>query len=766
MADKQVKHSDIIEDKVFQPTSDSADILLGKINLLIAGMKQLAVITGKKIPLADPKTLSEAEQLAEALRKIKDLEGGLTAAQKVRIQAQVITNEQTKKYREELKSQTGAVENSTQALRRMQRELANLPAGSKEFNKLAKEAGLLKDKIGDAQAAVKAFSSESKLTNAKTLFGQIGNDLKDLNFADAADKARQFAGVIKSMTFAEVLGGIKNFGTAMVEMGKSLLLNPFVLTAAAVTALGIALFKVWESFDAGDKVLKVARENLKEVRIETQKLRDALYETRLQNDLLLGNISEGDANIFREKISLSQKLTDIEAKRAAKIKEINDKAEEELGLTQKISASAQLLFNMQKQKAIMETNAEFDKQARLAEQDSAEKRKGLRIKEQQEIEKEKADAKVKADAEKKKSDAELEKIATEKKKSNQKLKADITKFNEQNTINEEQETEANLKEGDDKILAITKKANEEKLKADDAYYAEYKKRQKQEYDDQVEFNRKKREQDEKDRLKRIADEVEAGNKINDAIFNAAAERNSDEQRMNSEKLSEIDRQIDFQQQLALNGEKNTLDELEKERAKALEEKQRLDKQAAQQKEAEQLGEIFLEFYKAYASEKEGAFGKAISATLKGAGGKLLASSLAGAFAEGVEDFKGKGTGTSDSNIIAFSKGESVLTAKGTKETSGLASAVNERGYLGAQEWAMKNVFPKVAPISDERRDLEVMRSMLSVIHSDNKELIETIKNKTEWTISENLFGEIIKARKQNGMSRVTTVKNTPIINGR
>lgn len=56
--------------------------------------------------------------------------------------------------------------------------------------------------------------------------------------------------------------------------------------------------------------------------------------------------------------------------------------------------------------------------------------------------------------------------------------------------------------------------------------------------------------------------------------------------------------------------------------------------------------------------------------------EAASSAIAGAFATGVENFQGKGTGTSDSNLIAFSHGESVVTAKGTAENAGLTTAMN------------------------------------------------------------------------------------------
>lgn len=54
---------------------------------------------------------------------------------------------------------------------------------------------------------------------------------------------------------------------------------------------------------------------------------------------------------------------------------------------------------------------------------------------------------------------------------------------------------------------------------------------------------------------------------------------------------------------------------------------------------------------------------------------ILAQSV-DAFAEGVIDYKGKGTGTSDSNIVAISNGESVIKAKSTANSSKLLTGIN------------------------------------------------------------------------------------------
>ena len=53
----------------------------------------------------------------------------------------------------------------------------------------------------------------------------------------------------------------------------------------------------------------------------------------------------------------------------------------------------------------------------------------------------------------------------------------------------------------------------------------------------------------------------------------------------------------------------------------------------------------------------------------------------GAYKDGVIDFKGKGTGTSDSNLVRISKGESVITAKATQQYRPILEAMNSHKPL-------------------------------------------------------------------------------------
>lgn len=156
MSDEPIKHDQVIEPKVFDPASQSADILLEKMNALIAAFKQLILITGKKVPLTDPKTLSEAEQLAAALKKITELEGGLTAAQQAQIQAQQILNKQKADYRNELKAQVSAykaLENQFAAAAQKAKDLA---AAQGINSKAAKEAAQVANELNNKLKAIDA----------------------------------------------------------------------------------------------------------------------------------------------------------------------------------------------------------------------------------------------------------------------------------------------------------------------------------------------------------------------------------------------------------------------------------------------------------------------------------------------------------------------------------------------------------------------------------------------------------------------------------
>ena len=124
--------------------------------------------------------------------------------------------------------------------------------------------------------------------------------------------------------------------------------------------------------------------------------------------------------------------------------------------------------------------------------------------------------------------------------------------------------------------------------------------------------------------------------------------------------------------------------------------------------------------------------------------KALSETVAGAFAEGVEDFQGEGTNTSDSNLIRFSHGESVVTAKGTKENKGLVTAMNN-GDVGG--WFANNMV--LTPLSKDK-NYDTFGLLAEKIDSIEK----TIKNRPTTSTNLDNMGNVLQSTYRNG------VKNT------
>ncbi len=145
-------------------------------------------------------------------------------------------------------------------------------ADSIEFADAAKKAGELKDQLNDVNDATKEMASGSKLGQFKDILGGVGNSLKDLDFDEAAEKAGRLAQIAKSMTFAEMIGGLKSLGTALLNLGKALIVNPFFAFVAAITAVGVAL-KVW--YDSNQEAIAAQQKlnaEFEKAQFETKKL--------------------------------------------------------------------------------------------------------------------------------------------------------------------------------------------------------------------------------------------------------------------------------------------------------------------------------------------------------------------------------------------------------------------------------------------------------------------------------------------------------------
>lgn len=211
------------------------------------------------------------------------------------------------------------VANSTnsvnQELRELQKQLSTLDQGSAEFQKLAKRAGELKDRLNDA--------AEAARNNAGNAFEVLGNNtrnLKDqvlnLDFEGVATSLRGIAGAAGNVKFSDLTSGIKTLGSSFAALGKALLTNPLFLIITGVTLL-IANF---------DK-LTAALDGVTDAQVESaeaaQKASDAAKEqydwvSANENTLKLQGKSEKEITALKKEqldLAIAQQAAAIEQQR-------------------------------------------------------------------------------------------------------------------------------------------------------------------------------------------------------------------------------------------------------------------------------------------------------------------------------------------------------------------------------------------------------------------------------------------------------------------
>jgi hypothetical protein len=131
-----------------------------------------------------------------------------------------------------------------------------------QMTALAQQAGVLSDRIKDANDAVAVFASGSKFEQVSNGLGGIKDSLMSLDFEEAAEKSKTFAtalGTINKADIAKSMKGIvdmtKTLTGAFLKLGMTILMNPIFLIVAAVVAIIAVIALVLKSFGVLDDVI-------------------------------------------------------------------------------------------------------------------------------------------------------------------------------------------------------------------------------------------------------------------------------------------------------------------------------------------------------------------------------------------------------------------------------------------------------------------------------------------------------------------------------
>ena len=246
-----------------------------------------------------------------------------------------------------------------------------------------------------------------------------------------------------------------------------------------------------------------------------------------------------------------------------------------------------------------------------------------------------------------------------------------------------------------------------------------------------------------------AKRIETAKKYLDLTSDVFSEAVDKEEKEQDEAIKRREESVSLQQSRAENGLENTLAFEKEQLAKAELERAKLAEKRAKQEEALALAQAFLNAFAARAKDDpDTAAARALSDVIVA---KALSEVVAGAFAEGVEDFKGEGTGTSDSNLIRFSHGESVVTAKGTKENQGLVTAMNN-GDVGS--WFAGNMM--LNPLSSEKN-----YDSFGILANEIKEIKQAIKNRPTSQTNLDNMGNVLQSTYRNGIKNTVKYVNKP-----
>ena len=252
-------------------------------------------------------------------------------------------------------------------------------------------------------------------------------------------------------------------------------------------------------------------------------------------------------------------------------------------------------------------------------------------------------------------------------------------------------------------------------------------------------------------LQKITSEkrIKTAQKTADQVAKAFSDAFDKEEKALDESIARREESVSLQQSRAEQGLENQLAFEKEQLAKAELERARLAEKRAKQEEAAALAQAFLNAFASRSKDDpDTAAAKALTDVIIA---KALSETVAGAFAEGVEDFKGEGTGTSDSNLIRFSHGESVVTAKGTKENQGLVTAMNN-GDVGS--WFANNMM--LSPLSSEKN-----YDSFGILAQKIDSIEKAIRSRPTTQTNLDNMGNVLQSTYRNGIKNTVKYVNKP-----
>ena len=207
-------------------------------------------------------------------------------------------------------------------------QLANA-TDPKDIERLAKAAGQLAGKIGDASDAAKVFASESKFAQIGNAFGSIVSKVKSLDFKGALDQSKLLLATAKGLTFKEALTGLKDIVGTVKNIGQAILTSPLFLIGGAIAGAVMAFNDLEESSARVNQTYLDGLDILKQSRDASEAYRKAQRDLAIENKAALGEITELEANRLKGQNKYQDEYKKLLLERQNREKEALEQAEKD-----------------------------------------------------------------------------------------------------------------------------------------------------------------------------------------------------------------------------------------------------------------------------------------------------------------------------------------------------------------------------------------------------------------------------------------------------
>lgn len=193
-----------------------------------------------------------------------------------------------------------------------------------QIEALLEKAGEIKGKIDGINTSVDIFSGGSKFEKISKAFGEIGQKLLKMDFEGAKKASGFLLDASRKITFKDAIGGIKQIGTTLSNIGKALLTNPLFLIGAAVGLLIKGFSDLTKSIDEGTESLKANAEAVRSIREETESLIKANRDLALQNEIDAKKISEVEGEKLKNQNRFKDEYITIQRTQREALKKFNE----------------------------------------------------------------------------------------------------------------------------------------------------------------------------------------------------------------------------------------------------------------------------------------------------------------------------------------------------------------------------------------------------------------------------------------------------------